>query len=263
MKKLICALAFVAVSLIPGARAAVAQETGQDDFENMTLRVELNKKAYLLLEPVFVKFSFSNETGTVRQAAVPSFLRESALKVGSEGEFTVFEHLSSMGGGPAVRFPSVFKPNEVVTEEGVLGPPFAGTFFPGPGSYQLRFVLRSSGGAKTIESNLIEITISEPEGEDKEAFDYLAKHKEFFGLSSWVPRGEEDRAVLETFVKEYGLSAYGELAAASLGSFYLARGDLDKAEAEFNKLKLSPNRIVAEEAKHSLEEIAKRKAGPY
>ncbi len=157
-------------------------------------------------------------------------------------------------------FPGLVPPTGVSTSDEVLNSPFVGVFFPEPGNYQLQFVLHSAGGDKTVKSDIIEVTIEEPEGINKEASDFMRKHREFFGLSSWTPNSNESQTLLETFVRKYGQSVYGEIAISTLGTFYLERGDFDKAKAEFEKIKSSGNTIIAKHANNFLTNIAKRKA---
>jgi hypothetical protein len=88
----------------------------------------------------------------------------------------------------------------------------------------------------------------------------MKKHEDFFGMSSWAHDGEKSEPLLKTFVDKYGQSVYGELAISSLGSIYLAgRGDLEKASIQFEKIRASKHKVIADEAKRSLAEIARRR----
>ncbi len=103
MKKLISLFVLVMANLAVFAQTSVVQETGRDDFEKMTFEVELDKNSYVMFEPIFVKFKFSNQTGVPQTTYSPSFLQESKLRVNFNGKTSVFEHLSSIN-GPGVRF---------------------------------------------------------------------------------------------------------------------------------------------------------------
>lgn len=257
MKKII-ALFIVIFCLGIFFQSSNAQEKGKDGFEKMTFEVKFDKKNYFPVEPVFAKFKFSNQTQNLIVADNPNFLSESKVRINVDGKVREISSLNSITGG-GIRFPRTFKPNDFYESEELLGPTF-GWNFTEPGNYQLQFILRSSDGSKTIASNVIDITIENPTGIDKEAFDFMKKHKDFFGLSSWVYAGEDRENLLETFVNNYSQSVYGELAISSLGTIYLvSKGQLERSRIEFEKIKDSPNNLIAEEAKRSLAEIEKRK----
>ena len=235
-----------------------AQEKGRDGFEKMTFEVKFDKKNYFPVEPVFAKFKFSNQTQKLIETYAPNFVSESKVKFKIDGKMREISWFNSIIGG-GIRFPNTFKPNEFYEREELLGPTF-GWNFTEPGNFQLQFILRSSDGSKTIESNVIDITIENPTGINKEAFDFMKKHKDFFGLSSWAYAGEERENLLETFVNNYSQSVYGELAISSLGTVYLvSKGQLERSRIEFEKIKDSSNNVIAEDAKRSLLEIEKRK----
>ncbi len=241
------------------AQTLIMPETSKDDFEKMTFEVEVNKDSYVMSEPIFVRFKFSNKTGLPQTTYSPSFLQESKLKVNFNGRTSVFDHLSSIN-GPGIRFAGTIPAGGFSTGDEMLSSPLVGTFFPEPGSYKFQFVLHSPGGDKTIESNVLEVTIEKPTGINKEAFDFIKKHQEFFGLSSWTYDGKNSEALLERLVNDYGQSVYGEIAISSLGFLYLAKGEIEKAKVEFDKIKSSENPIIAKEANRSLADITKRKA---
>ena len=234
-----------------------AQEKGIDGFEKMTFEVEFNKKDYFPVEPVFAKFKFSNQTRKLIKTHTPNFVSESKVRFKVDGKVREIIWLNSITGG-GMRFPSAFKPNEFYENEELLGPTF-GWNFTEPGNYQLQFILHSSDGSKTIESNVIYMTVENPTGINKEAFDFMKKHRDFFGLSSWGYAGDEREDLLETFVNNYSQSVYGELAISSLGTIYLvSKGQVEQARIEFEKVKDSPNKVIARDAKRSLEEIEKQ-----
>jgi hypothetical protein len=257
MKKIISLFILTIGILVMFGQNSNAQEARRDNFENMTFEVELSKESYVLLEPVYVNFKFSNKTGTAQKADSPYFMQESKLLVTANGKTSVFEHLSSGGAIPAVRFPTVFKPGTFSSSAEIFGPAFAGAFFPEPGVYRVQFVLRSSDGGRTIASNSIDVEITEPAGLDKEALEFMRTNKEFFGMSTWVT-GRDSEALLETFVNKYSNTVYGELAINSLGHVYLGKGDLEKASIEFEKIKNSRNPNLKKDAAASLVDIEKK-----
>ncbi len=255
MKNLFTFFILSAISIIFLGQNSFGQETNIDDFENMTFEAELNKGSYLLSEPIFVKFKFANQTGLPKTSYSPVFIHESTLKVKFGDKISSFENLSSINGVPAVRFPRVFQPNEFTTREELFNSAFVGAFFPEVGNYQLQFILRSADGDKIIKSDIINIEIKNPQGTNKKAYDFLIKHKEYFGLSSWIFPEKAGQSLLEIFVKNYGETVYGELAIHSLGNIYFNQGELNKSQVEFEKLKFSNHKIIADEAKDLLKKI--------
>ena len=99
-------------------------------------------------------------------------MRDSKLKVRSNGRTSVYEHFSSVNGG-GVRLPGTVPPNWFSTSDDFLNPPSVGIYFPEPGDYQIQFVLRDWGGEKIIESKVVDITIEKPSGVNKKAFDFM------------------------------------------------------------------------------------------
>jgi len=259
MKKLICLFVLTIVSLAAFAQKSLVQQTNKDDFEEMSFEVSVKKDNYLPIEPIFAEFSFTNKTKDLITTDIPNFLQESKVKIYFEGKVIEIEHLGAMSENTEVRFPSSFKPNQIYKKEEMLGPS-VGWYLTQPGTYQLQFVLHNSDGTKILKSNLIDIEVKTPQGTDKDAFDFLNKHRDFFGLSSWVSQERKCEDLLKTFVNKYGESVYSELAISTLGSTYLARGEFDKAQVEFEKISSSDNKYIADNAKKSLAEIEMKRA---
>lgn len=260
MKNILGVFLVLMLSVFALAQTSVTKTSKKDGFKKMSFEVNVDKNNYLLYEPVFVAFKFTNKTEVPQTTDSPSFIHESKLRINFEGAVTVFEHLSSTNGIPGVRFPSIFRPDEFSTSKEIISPSLVRTFFPESGNYQLQFVLFSSDGTQMIESNVIEVEIRNPQGINKEAFDFLQKHNSYFGMSSWAYGGKDGEELLAEFVSKYSQSVYGEIAINSLANIYLGKGELDKAKAEFEKNKSSNQEIIADEAKKSLAEIEKRKA---
>jgi hypothetical protein len=258
MKKLIGLLLFSIGCLIVLASPSLGQDAVKHDEKPFVFEVELNKDEYLLMEPVFVKFKFFNRTALSQKVVPPYFVYESKLIVTYLGKTSIFNDLTSGGEIPGVRFPQILRPTESINKEEVFNSAYTGVFFPVPGIYFLQFELRDSTGTNILTSNLVEVRIVNPQGADKEAYDFMKGHKDFFALSSWT--GKEGEALLETFVNRYSETVYGELAINSLGHIYLGKGELDKAELQFGKLKNSRHSLLIEDSKESLADIEKKKA---
>ena len=86
MKKTMSILFVTMIGIVALAEPSFFQGTQKDDFEKMTFDVELNKDSYLLLEPIFVEFKFSNQTKTEQTTYNPSYIHDAKLKVSFRGK---------------------------------------------------------------------------------------------------------------------------------------------------------------------------------
>jgi hypothetical protein len=258
MKKIIYVLFVTIINVIVFGQNTVVQNNDRDNFEKMTFEVLLNKSSFVISEPIFINFKISNQTESQQKIYAPDFIRESKLKVISVDKTLVFDHLSPLS-VDGISFPAVVPPNWTSFKDEMFNSSFTGYFFPESGKYKLQFVLHNPGMEKFIESNIIEITIEKPNGINKDALDFMTKHQDFFGLSSWAGDGKNSLVLLEEFVSKYSQSAYGELAISSLADMYKSKNDLSKAQTEFEKIKTSDNKLIADEATKALGEIKARK----
>lgn len=229
-------------------------------FDGMRFEVALDKSTYVLSEPLMVSFRLTNETDAIKHLYPPNFVHDSVLLVRHGGETSTIGSLSNNTGG-SYRFERILRPMETIAVVESFGSGLAHAFFPEPGTYQVQFVLHSGNALETITSNRVSVTIQSPVGLDKDAFDFMQKHQDFFGLSSWGPTNEKTRSLLEAFVGMYGESVYGEDAILSLGTCYLVREEFDKAKAELEKIQVSKRESIATEAKRLLAEIGNKKKG--
>lgn len=255
------------ISLLVLAQVLEAQESNPQESEK-PYTARLQKSRYLLSEPIVVEFRWKTPTPARLGYRV---LQETGIKVSFKGKTHEFPALTSIvttGGG--VELPSVDRSNYNLYLGGLIAgghppppPPkyleqkeiidIALDFFPESGNYQIQFVY---GG---VSSNVIDLTIKEPTGINRAAFEFLSKHQEATSFY-WVWEEKNGIALLEVFVAKYRRSVYGDLAISHLAGIYLAKGDLDMAKAEFEKIKSSKNPVIAKEANTSLADIAKRKS---
>ena len=257
MKALTISFTLVLVCLGVFAQTPGIPKQNKDDFERLSFEVEVEKSNYLLSEPITIKFTFSNKTADSLISYQPVFTQESELKVIFDGNITTFSSLSSITGKP-MRFPLTIKPNVSIKDHEMFGPSFSGNFFPVPGKYIIQFILRRSDAVKSIASNIIDIVVEEPAGINREAFEFLKRHEKYFDLSSWVFQEKEGFALLETFVRQYDRSVYGEFGISSLAYSYLSQGEMEKAKTEFEKISFSQNKLFADDAKRSLADIERK-----
>lgn len=281
MKKIIILSVLTMFSLITLVQPFEAQEQNKVEDER-TLDVQLEKSNYILLEPIYAKFKVTLPSTDI----VPKISEALSIRVSFKGKTKQFRGitLNVISSGDPQPLPKIdngellglipgvtsskdtkISSKQVVTEKDTFAErkhlsyekeeiiDRVGDFFPEPGNYQIQFVLN---GAK---SNTIDITIEEPLGINKEAFDFLNKYEDAMSFY-WIWKEKDGISLLETFVNKYGESVYGESAISFLGNVYLAKGEIDKAKAEFEKIKSSENAIVAKEANKSLADIARRRA---
>lgn len=265
MKKQLYLICFLSLILaLISTQNTLAQEAipQKDDFEKMSFEVRLNKSEYLLLEPVSVEFKFSNQTNEPLKVVSPEYTSDIRIKSVFNGKTNYYNDLFGFSINQ-LRIPRVFQPGESVEEIGIIKEQ-VGRIFPEPGNYEIQFILKGNGTEKTSTVNLV---IKEPMGINKEAFDYLKAFKKENGggsLFSWSGKinAQRRKELLQEFVDKYSESEYGEYAILSLGNHYLYyENNLEKADAEFEKLKSSENLVLAKQANKSLADTARKKAG--
>lgn len=229
---------------------------------NQSWEVRLNKGFYFLHEPIFAHF----ETTLLGDERKPVFRYDASIKVTFQGETKDFGVLSR--GGAAEELPNVilstpgpglnesrsrtFKSDEYIERVDEL--------FPKAGIYEIQFFWHKPSGITA--SNSIQITIQEPTGgAEKQAFDFLNKNENPISFN-WIWKRKDGVSNLENFVARYSESVYGEAAIRYLANVYKARGEIDKAQVEFEKLRSSKNKPFSDEAEVAISEIAKIRREP-
>ena len=263
MRKLIYLIGFFMVGLVTVAQDHGVKEKTEDGFENMSFQVMLDKDTYILLEPLYATFRFSNQTQEPQTTFPPVFLRHVGLRINFGGEIREFYELSPNMSMP-FPLPAEFRPGLVYEESKILSAALC-LWFPEPGNYQIQFVLFSADGRKkSISSDPIELTIADPQGVEKEAYEFLNKHEKYSGLFSWVHVEKNKRPLLEEFVDKFSQTPYGELAILHLGMAYLLDNELEKAQTELVKLKsITKKKYLVNEADLVLNEIKDKKAALF
>jgi hypothetical protein len=225
----------------------------------MRFEIALDKTEYLQLEPISIKCQFSNETNKPQTTIVPSFLKESQMEVNLNGESKQFNSLSIFT-GLLRRTPVTIEAGNAFGEEITLETNLD-EFFPVPGTYTIRLVIAGSKG-KLLRSNSVKLTIFEPTGINKEAYDFIQRNKVHWRhpvLFYWDNdiKGEDGKTLLEEFVSKYSESIYGEAAIYQLGNYYFRNDEYEKAEVELQKLKFSRNPRIAKDARATLSDVQK------
>jgi hypothetical protein len=262
MKKTIISILFAIALLIPLQlfQAQISISHTERYFE-----VKLNKEKYLPCEPMFAEFKAKLPVTDEE----PLFLHETTISVSFEDQAKKVVGLGVNFETPQ-RLPKVVDPlvilnksaneDEITTYQRKVSIDAVNGLFRKAGKYQIQFILYSLNAPNNeITSNLIEITIEEPTGINKEAFEFISKYN---GVTTfnWVWEEKNGIALLEEFVAKYAQSIYGEKAILYLGNIYKAKDQLEKAQIEFEKIKSSENKLVADEASKALQDITARKA---
>lgn len=257
-----CTGLFIPLILFTCIAVSQTSQGRANDFTKMTFDAALEKTTFKELEPIDVRFKFSNKTDGPLTTLTPDFLSYAEIKVTGNGRNEVIE--ISMVRPNTRRFPRTFQSGDSIEEKMILNTNLD-LLFPYPGSYKVQFVLGDGKGTKAIESKPIEIVVDEPTGIDREAFDFINRYQKLSNypqvLFSWSDQTDEKgKNLLVAFVEKYSQTVYGEFATQSLGNLYLVNGELEKAKAEFEKLKDSEHKTIVEDAKRNLLAIEKRKA---
>ncbi len=245
-------IAFVLVIIVV-AKSFAQESNDNSDFNQLSFEVELNKTTYFSLETMFVTFRLINRTQNSVIADRPSFLNDSTLKIiNFRGETKEITSMSLSSGRPQ-KLPGkkpMLQPSQ--TYEEITVPSITSEIFSDKGKYKLQFFLNG------LASNVIEITITDPTGLNKDAFDFFSQYQ---GRNSfeWIWTEKNGIVLLEEFVSKYGESVYGEQAIYALGNIYKARDEIEKAQNEFEKIKTSDNKLIANQANKSLQDIKTRK----
>jgi hypothetical protein len=213
--------------------------TAKTGFENMSFSITLDSTEYIQLEPIRVKYNFSNATNKTQTTIIPNFEGQSVLEVEFDGVKKQFDTKNYSGHRPG--FPVIFQPGQehrgIITLDTYLP-----TCFPKPGKYTIRLSV-SGTEEKVLKSNPVEITIKEPTGIDKEAFDFIKQNKaetDYSILYWWNNDGiklENGNTLLEEFVDRYRDSIYGDYATFALALRYKYKNEPAKAAELFNRLK--------------------------
>jgi hypothetical protein len=248
MKKNVLVLFIMAIL----SAAAFGQDV-KGNFEDLTLTLIAAKSEVLPLVPIDFKVAVTNNSRT--PIKVDGRLSFSTSSVGMEikkpnGKTVTPNGLSH------VRARSIFFPKDLAAGESMESSEVfdfkTQTYFGTPGRYQVRVSYKNGGGQK-IFSDWIEVTLIEPLGTEKAAYDFLYKkmQKTHFPFTYWST--EE----LEDFVLKYAGTGYSNYARYTLGEHYFDH-ERDKAEEQFRAITDSTF-VYAEQVNAKLKKLENQK----
>ncbi len=262
MKKQIYLRLFFLVFCLSCILNATAQDKfAKDDFDKLSLNIGLNKTNYFPLEPIFVQMEVFNKTdNSLKLLSTPDFKRIS-LAVVFNGKRKIFNSLF-LTGQSRPGFGTIINKGQSLSENIVLET-YLAEMFPEYGQYQIQFILdngRDTDLRKEIRSEIKEIIIEKPTGINKDAVEFL-RQNQLQSLFWWKEASEKEslekngKSLVEEFANKYSESVFGELAIYQLGLHFNNGGYIERAKLEFEKIKNSNNKYVADNAKKSLTEI--------
>ena len=252
---MLIALSSIATGSLSSAVRAIDNSSQKSDFSDLTLEIATAKEEFNQLEPIPLALTLSNKTDETITASTAlnfdyHFLTLFVRLPG--GERQMIERLSMLQKFVGVGSGKI-KPSQT-TQLKQLVDIELDKIFPYPGEYQLQAELMDGDSKKVIKSNHLRIRIMEPQGLDRQAFDFIKKN----GNPSYFLNGYErvvDKkplSILEEFVSRFGETAYGDYATFQLGEVYFYGKDYEKAIKHLEKLANKPDFVFSERVKEYL-----------
>lgn len=237
-----------------------ARQEGQSkpalDFSDLSFEITvLNKSDFVRLEPIPIRLMLSNKTDQ-------PILGHGALKFSDNlvkiyvaeegGEYAQVPELAAFTKEISVK-PWEIKPGNSVRVNQLLALNLDKVFRK-VGNYQLFALLTDPTSKQQIKSNTTSISVLEPDGMDRQAFEFLRKNFKSANLLSGhdVAGNPHLQELLERFARIFEKTAYGDYAAFVLGELYFAQDDYKRASEQFNKLASKDTFVFADKAKKYL-----------
>lgn len=265
LRHLTLLLASLALLAGLGASNSARQQAGSQqvsDFSGLTLEIATtNKKDFVRLEPVAITLTLSNKTDQTILGHGALKFSDNFVRLFVTPEGGAAGEVRQLSSFPKQVFvsPVEMKPGESYQAKELLALDLD-RIFPEPGNYQIHAVLIDPNSRLEVKSNALSIRILEPEGIDRQAFEYIrANSKGASVLSGRYLSGQEKaRKVLERLALSYDKSVYGDYAAYLLGELYFAQEEYDKASRQFSRLAKKADFALADKAAEYLAEAKQR-----
>jgi len=224
--------------------AAIVTAQSEHQASPVTYEVSTDQQTLLPLEPVFLTFSLTNRTASAVPARFDISLERTAIAVrGPGGGVVESDRLSMASAGmwDGLRN-SVLEPGggRTTRERLMIN---LDSFFPTAGTYRVTFKVLDRLSQAPLSSNLVLIRIVEPEGIDREAYDYL---RQWPHAGSWFQTATQSE--LEDFLTRFPDSGYSDLARVALGEWVFAELEYQRASEIFS--------VVAQKGRSRLSEHA-------
>ncbi|MCA1589672.1 MAG: hypothetical protein LC734_04630 [Acidobacteria bacterium] len=127
-------------------------------------------------------------------------------------------------------------------------------FFPSAGKYQIKLVVRDATRSHAVESNTVEIEIREPNGSNRDAYNFVRSS----GFAESLFTGDRFnivRSILEQVQTRFPNSPYAKNAIFVLGEKHFIRGELRKALQHLIRLEHDNDFFFAERVRTYLAKI--------
>lgn len=225
-------------------------------FTNLTFEIDVPPQTILPLQPIPLIIRQKNMTNekvlgykSIGMNKMPFYLQ--IKKGGSNQSKTMgdFSQMFAYGSHVNVEIPpnSVIEAKEWLT----LG---LNVYFPEPGTYEVKAIIRNENRTQFVESNAINIEIQEPTGTDVNVYNLIKTSRfpeSLFGGDYF----DKTRNTLENISTRFSTSGYSKNAAFVLGEKYFIRREYQKALLNLIRLEDDRNFIFAEKVRHYLAEI--------
>jgi hypothetical protein len=223
----------------------------------LSFEISTPQNKYVQLEPIPFNFKLSNQSNEpIRWRGIPM--------IGQDIKFIVQDDTGQQvrwegsGIGLIGTTFSVIQPGQEVQKKDILnGASVLEKLFSRPGRYQVRAEFRYDispevNRKETIISNPVTINVVEPQGNDRQAYNYI---KQVIDPARYRERTANELQQLEqNFLDTYGNSVYAKYMAVELASGYKASGDNAKAKKELCKIH-NVNFYYSEQVRRAIWEI--------
>ncbi len=254
---------FVSIVSLGGGPRNVAQEqeqVGSADqilpFSSLKFEIVAPSEALISLQPIPVILKLTNNNSrrafgykTIGIERSPVFM--SVRKTGTDLKvpITMLDPLLKL-----IKYTNVpLEPQESVESKDLLTLGLA-RYFPEPGSYEIQASLASSDYSDVIESNIVTITIGEPTGTNRAAYNFI-KNSSFQEYLFSGAEFNEVRKTLESVKTLYPTSSYARNASFVLGENYFYGRNYPQALINLARLENDNDFAHAAKVKKYLSEI--------
>ena len=228
------------------------------NFSNLTFEIATtNKKEFVKLEPIPITLTLSNKTtqtilGHRALGFSANLVRVFVVQEGREQEVP---QLSPFAKEMFIK-PVEMKPGESYHAKELFTLNLD-SLFPKPGEYQIQAILLFPNSKLTVKSNTVAIHIREPEGIDRQAFDFIQANSRSSDFLSgrYLSGHQKAQSLLERFVMNYGESVYGDYATFLLGELYFVQEEYEKASELFLKVANKPDFAFSDKVSDHLNKL--------
>jgi hypothetical protein len=205
-----------------------------DDVSLLSLSLSSPKSSYVLFEPVSLTFLLKNNTNrVVNDQTVLGFGPNLKVLVTNENnELTEIEGSTLSGRGYLIASNVPLQPNQERSKQEIVDDNSIEKLFPNPGRYTVRVSLFNQAN-QTVTSNSVTIEITQPQGVDQQALDYI---KTVLKPAEKRNKFNDLTLVQQQFVNNFRTSVYWKYVIVKLASNYQLLGKFTEAEREFCKV---------------------------